>query len=48
MIRIWPIDETLEGERCDVGLSRLTGESRANCVTLIEQSRVTINSKVAQ
>ena len=48
MIWIWPIDETLEGERCDVGLSRLTGESRANCVTLIEQSRVTINSKVAQ
>ncbi len=48
MIRIWPIDETLEGERCDVGLSRLTGESRANCVNLIEQSRVTINSKVAQ
>ena len=48
MIRIWPIDETLEGERCDVGLSRLTGESRANCVTLIEQSRVTLNSKVAQ
>lgn len=48
MIRIWPIDETLEGERCDVGLSRLTGESRANCVTLIEQSRVMINSKVAQ
>ena len=48
MIRIWPIDETLDGERCDVGLSRLTGESRANCVTLIEQSRVTINSKVAQ
>ena len=48
MIRIWPIDETLEGERCDVGLSRLTGESRANCVILIEQSRVTINSKVAQ
>ena len=48
MIRIWPIDETLEGERCDVGLSRLMGESRANCVTLIEQSRVTINSKVAQ
>jgi 23S rRNA pseudouridine1911/1915/1917 synthase len=48
MIRIWPIDETLEGERCDVGLSRLTGESRANCVALIEQSRVTINSKVAQ
>ena len=48
MIRIWPIDETLEGERCDVGLSRLMGESRANCVTLIEQSRVMINSKVAQ
>lgn len=48
MIRIWPIDETLEGERCDVGLSRLTGESRANCVTLIEQSRVMINSKVVQ
>ena len=48
MIRIWPIDETLEGERCDVALSRLTGESRATCVSLIEDARVTINSKVAQ
>jgi len=48
MIRIWPIDETLEGERCDVALSRLTGESRATCVSLIEDARVTINAKVAQ
>lgn len=48
MIRIWPIDETLEGERCDVALSRLTGESRATCVSLIEAARVTVNTKVAQ
>lgn len=48
MIRIWPIDETLQGERCDVALSRLSGESRATCVSLIEDARVTINSKVAQ
>ena len=43
MIRTWPIDESLEGERCDVALSRLTGESRATCVTLLEEKRVTLN-----
>ena len=48
MIRMWPIDESLEGERCDVALSRLTGESRATCVTLLEDKRVTLNGKVAQ
>lgn len=48
MIRMWPIDESLEGERCDVALSRLTGESRATCVTLLEEKRVTLNGKVAQ
>ena len=48
MIRTWPIDESLEGERCDVALSRLTGESRATCVTLLEDKRVTLNGKVAQ
>ena len=48
MIRTWPIDESLEGERCDVALARLTGESRAACVTLLEEKRVTLNGKVAQ
>ena len=48
MIRTWPIDESLEGERCDVALARLTGESRATCVTLLEEKRVTLNGKVAQ
>lgn len=47
MIRTWPIDETLDGERVDVALSRLTTQSRAVCVTLIEEKRVTINGKVA-
>ena len=47
MIRTWPIDESLEGERCDVALSRLTGESRASCVAMIDDKRVTINAKVA-
>lgn len=48
MIRTWPIDESLEGERCDVALARLTGESRASCVTMLEEKRVTLNGKVAQ
>ena len=48
MIRMWPIDESLEGERCDVALSRLTGESRATCVTLLEEKRVTLTGNVAQ
>ena len=47
MIRTWPIDESLDGERVDVALSRLTTQSRAVCVTLIEEKRVTINGKVA-
>jgi 23S rRNA pseudouridine1911/1915/1917 synthase len=47
MIRTWPIDETLDGERVDVALSRLTTQSRAVCVTLIEEKRVTINGKPA-
>lgn len=47
MIRTWPIDETLDGERVDVALSRLTTQSRAVCVSLIEEKRVTINGKVA-
>jgi len=43
MIRTWPIPEQLEGERCDVALSRLAGMSRAVCADFIDEKRVTIN-----
>lgn len=48
MIRTWPVTEELNGERADVSLSRLTGMSRAVCAELIDQKRVTVNTKVAQ
>ena len=47
MIRTWAIDETLAGERVDVALARLAGVSRATGVVLLEEKRVTINSKTA-
>jgi 23S rRNA pseudouridine1911/1915/1917 synthase len=47
VIRTWAIDETLAGERVDVALARLAGVSRATGVVLLEEKRVTINSKTA-
>jgi len=43
MIRTWPIPEELEGERCDVALSRLATMSRAVCADFIDEKRVTVN-----
>lgn len=43
MQRTWPVTEELANERVDVGLSRLSGLSRAACVELIDSRVVQVN-----
>lgn len=46
MIRTWPVAESDDGERVDVVIARLAEMSRAACVVLIDEDRVTVNGKV--
>lgn len=46
MNRVWPISESLDGQRCDVALAQLSGLSRAVCAQFIDEQRVTCNGNV--